>query len=253
MKFEGYGCCRYNFLTNQEDPDPLIQDKGLHFTSYFHSLDLPKNWWECQLSCEEDPTCIASDLRDNICTKFYGAGDNFAMACDTGNARGGKEMCWRKSCDIRTETTKTTTTVTYSTKTVTTTTGTTQTITATSTACTDFSGRWIDEPTWYTPKVFVQTGCSGKDTINSVTYSVQGTSIRMSGPTETRIGSLVLGDIKDTINWDNGITWERYKGAIPEEPDADGHAHRLHATVPLLLAGLLVLLADRVASPAVCS
>lgn len=240
MKFEGNGCCRYDFLTNREDPDPdLLMDPGADFVSYYNSLKVPKSEWSCQQSCEEDATCIAADLRDNVCTKFYGAGERFAVAC----AETQSEMCWRKVCGTRIESQTTTTATTTSTVQVTTT---RTTVTTTTTVCADFSGKWIDDPTWYLPKDFVQTDCAGSfdDTIQ---YTVQGNSIRMMSGGQALLGTLVVGEERDTINWSNAIVWKRYKGTIPTAaPDAvESSAHQLRTVLPFILAGLVVHLTRR--------
>merc|ERR1712151_99488 len=107
--------------------------------------------------------------------------------------------------------------------------------------CADLNGKWIDEPEWYTPKDFVQDGCYG--TFEAFDYEVQGKRIIVNMGRDTLEGTFVVGDRKDTIAWDNGLTWEKYKdGFRPEDAAEDSSTHQLRFAIPCILLGTTRLL-----------
>lgn len=77
--------------------------------------------------------------------------------------------------------------------------------------CADFSGDWIDNPHWFTPVHFVQTGCHGTFTSGkTVTYTVHGNTLTASQNFFSGLsGRLVIGSTEDTIVWSNHAEWER--------------------------------------------
>jgi len=94
--------------------------------------------------------------------------------------------------------------------------------------CCDFTGDWVDDPTWLTPKHFSQDGCNGS--FEKVNFSVQGDVMTTSNNFHGGLtAQLFFGFPRDEIHWSNGYTWERKHSGRCDVTSFSGH----HCSVAL--------------------